>query len=241
LPELRDAHEALLLALKSLLREEDVDAEGTSITQVCGYPLQTVHRGQFTLLGVPWYSLPGCEGPAHRSFIVVSAKSSVGRVEDLRGRTFAVNSLDSNTGMNLPRHFFAKIAGGERFFERVIVTGSHRASMEAVVGGRADVAAIDCVTFGLHAEYDHTTTDGLRVLAHTSTSPSIPFVTSRETASETVEALRRALRTFSRRADFASVRRALRIERIEAVSDADYAVLLEYRAQAVSLGYPSLA
>jgi ABC-type phosphate/phosphonate transport system substrate-binding protein len=241
LPELRDANEALLTSVRALLRDEDVDAEGTTITQICGYPLQTERRGQFTLLGTPWYGLPGCEGPAHRSFIVVSAASTLTAVENLRGRAFAVNGLDSNTGMNLPRHFFAKIAAGERFFDRVIVTGSHRASMEAVVTGRADAAAIDCVTFGLHAEYEPAITDGLRIVAHTSASPSIPFVTTRDTAGATVEALRRALRTFANRADFAPVRHALRIERIEDASDEDYAVLLDYRAQAVALGYPRLA
>ncbi len=241
LPQIRDANEALLTALKVLLREEDVDAEGATITQICGYPLQTVYRGQFTLLGIPWYGLPGCDGPSHRSFIVVSSASALTRVEDLRGRNFAVNSFDSNTGMNLPRHFLAKIAAGERFFGEVIITGSHRASMEAVVKGEADAAAIDCVTFGLHAAYEPAITAGLRILAHTNPSPSIPFVTSREATNGTVGAMRRALRTFASRADFAPIRRALRIERIEAVSDSDYAVLLEYRAQAVALGYPRLA
>lgn len=241
LPELRVANEALLTALKAILREEDVDAEGALVTQICGYPLQTVYRGQFTLLGIPCYSLPGCDGPAHRSFIVVSSASTTTRVSDLRGRSFAVNSFDSNTGMNLPRHFFAKLAAGARFFNEIVITGSHRASMEAVIKGEADAAAIDCVTFGLHAEYEPALTDGLRVLAHTSASPSIPFVTSHDVPSGTVGALRRALRTFSDRADFAPTRRTLRIERIEAASQKDYGVLLDYRAQAVALGYPHLA
>jgi ABC-type phosphate/phosphonate transport system substrate-binding protein len=240
LPQLRTANEAFLTAFSTLLREEDVDPGGTTITQICGYPLQTVYRGQFTLLGIPCYGVPGCDGPAHRAFIVVSSASTTIRVEDLRGRDFAVNSLDSNTGMNLPRHFLAKFAEGKRFFNRVIVTGSHRASMEAVVSGRADAAAIDCVTFGLYAEYEPTAIDGLCILAQTSASPSIPFVTSRKTGKTTVRALRRALRNFSDRADFAPLRHALRIKRIEPAREADYDVLLDYCAEAAALGYPRL-
>ena len=33
-------------------------------SQTCGYPLQTIYRGQFALLGVPTYDFPGC-GAAH--------------------------------------------------------------------------------------------------------------------------------------------------------------------------------
>ena len=241
LPQLRDANEALLAAFKALLLEEDVDAQSIPITQICGYPLQTVYRGQFTLLGIPCYGVPGCDGPVHRSFIVVSSASTATRVEDLHGRNFAVNSMDSNTGTNLPRHFFAPFAHGKRFFSRIIVTGSHRASMNAVVSGQADAAAIDCVTFGLHAEYEPSAVDGLRVLAQTSASPSIPFVTSHKTPGEAVGVLRRALRKFSTRADFAPLRHALQIERIAPPAEADYDVLLEYRAQAAALGYPHLA
>ncbi len=241
LPELRDANGALLKALKALLREEGVDPGRASITQICGYPLQTVYRGRFTLLGTPCYGVPGCDGPAHRAFVVVPAGSTTERIPDLRGRNFAVNSMQSNTGMNLPRHFLAPFAEGKRFFNRVIVTGSHRASVGAVISGHADAAAIDCVTFALHAEYEPAVIRSLRVLAHTSASPSIPFVTARTTGHAAVGAMRRALMHLSARADFAPVRHALRIDRIEAVCEADYEVVLDYQAESAALGYPHLA
>jgi ABC-type phosphate/phosphonate transport system substrate-binding protein len=241
LPQLRDANEALLSAFTILLREEDVDPRSATITQLCGYPLRTAYRGEFVVLGTPCYGVPGCEGPTHRAFIVVSRTAKITRIEDLRGRSFAVNSMDSNTGMNLPRHFFAPFARGKRFFDQVLITGSHRSSMEVVATGQADAAAIDCVTFGLHTEYEPATVGGLRVLAQTSASPSIPFVTSRETADETVGALRRALLDFSARADFAPLRHALRMNRIEGAAELDYEVLLDYQAQAAALDYPHLA
>lgn len=241
LPQLHDANAALRGALSGLLAAEGVEPGPAAITQVCGYPLQTTHRGQFTLLAIPHYDVRGCEGPEHRAFIVVRSASAFAGVQDLRGTTFAVNSMDSNTGMNLPRHLFASLANRKPFFHQVTVTGSHRDSMAAVLGGRADSAAIDCVTLGLQAEYDPGSVEGLRIIASTSPSPCIPFVTSRSTDSSSVAAMQRALATFSTRARFAQLRRALRIDRIEAPCAAAYNVLLAYRAEAAALGYPLLA
>jgi ABC-type phosphate/phosphonate transport system substrate-binding protein len=241
LPELRDANEAFLGAFNALVRNAGVDPRQAPVTQICGYPLRTAYRGRFTLLGVPCYDAPGCDGPAHRSFIVVPRTSAATHVQNLRGSTFAVNSMSSNTGMNLPRRLFASLAEGRRFFNRVVLTGSHYASMAAVASGKADAAAIDCVTFGLHARYKPRTVADLRVLAHTSPSPSIPFVTPRTTDDATVGVLRRALAEFSDGPDFAPLRRALLLSRIESSCEAAYDVLLEYRDEAVALGYSQLA
>src|SRR5215475_15779047 len=40
---------------------EKVEPE-TLLTQVCGYPLQTIYRGQATLLGAPVYEAAHCAG-----------------------------------------------------------------------------------------------------------------------------------------------------------------------------------
>jgi ABC-type phosphate/phosphonate transport system substrate-binding protein len=240
LPELEDANDALVTAFEMLALEAGVDPPIAPVTQICGYPLQTVDRGKYTLLGIPCYRLTGCDGPAHRSFIVVSRSSRAKTIRDLRGGSFALNSLDSNTGMNLPRRSFAAIAQRKPFFNNVIVTGSHRSSMRAVVQGQADAAAIDCVTFGLHADYNPAAIAGLRILAHTSASPGIPFVTARTTSRRTVGSLRRALQTFSTHAGFVPLRKALRIERIAPPSETAYDVVLHYAAEAAALGYPEL-
>jgi ABC-type phosphate/phosphonate transport system substrate-binding protein len=239
LPALSSVNEALLTALRALLREEGATGDA-SITQICGYPLRTLYRGRFTLLGTPCYRVPGCDGASHRAFIVVPRGSRAEGIADLRGQRFAVNSMHSNTGMNLPRHLFARFAAGGAFFGEVIETGTHRASMQALLEGRADAASIDCVTFALHADYEPGAIRGLRILAQTSASPSIPFVTSSADRGD-VRAMRRALVQLSAHPDFASIRRALRIERMQAVHEGEYDVLLDYEAEAAALGYPRLA
>ena len=37
----------------------------TLLTQVCGYPMQTIYRGQAALLGAPVYSAEHCAGATH--------------------------------------------------------------------------------------------------------------------------------------------------------------------------------
>jgi ABC-type phosphate/phosphonate transport system substrate-binding protein len=240
LPALSSVNEALLTALRALLREEGATGDA-SVTQICGYPLRTVYRGRFTLLGTPCYRVPGCDGASHRAFVVVPRGSRAERIADLRGQRFALNSMHSNTGMNLPRHLFARFAEAGTFFGEVIETGTHHASIRALLEGRADAASIDCVTFALHADYEPGAIGGLRILAQTSASPSIPFVTSSATERGVVRAMRRALVQLSAHPDFAWIRRALRIGRIQAVHEGEYDVLLDYEAEAAALGYPRLA
>ena len=44
---------------------------GSVFTQVCGWPLQTIYAGQATVLGVPAYGVPHCDGPTHAGVFVV--------------------------------------------------------------------------------------------------------------------------------------------------------------------------
>src|SRR3984893_8923412 len=72
-------------------------------SQTCGYPLETVFKGQALRLGAPVYDVPGCAGATHRAFFVVRADFPARRLDDLRGAVFLLNSPLSNSGMNLPR------------------------------------------------------------------------------------------------------------------------------------------
>ena len=72
----------------SFSRSPVPDAIGQEVlfSQTCGYPLQTVYRGQFALLGAPTYDFPGCGVATHRAFIIVRKDSSYRTVEDLRAQ-----------------------------------------------------------------------------------------------------------------------------------------------------------
>src|SRR4029077_2743963 len=121
--------------------------------QSCGYPALHEFHGLVRIVATPLYDAPGCEGTKHCSFILVSADSNMKEIADLRGARFALNSWDSNTGMNLPRLAFAPFAKHGRFIGEIVETGSHAESLARVADKRADAAAIDCVTHALLARH----------------------------------------------------------------------------------------
>ncbi len=258
LPEMQAANGAFWAALADALAAEglsDVPSElafsrppvpseiGADIlfTQTCGYPLQTIYRGQHHLLGVPTYDVPGCGNETHRAFILVRDDAPFRTLADLRGTVFALNSRHSNSGMNLPRRLLADIAGGRPFFRDVVETGSHNASIERVASGFADSASIDCLTYVFLQDYRPEAVRHLRVLAETPASPAIPFITSIHRNAEEVAALRRALLRMSGEAASSPVFKALRLSTISPVQPAAYQILLRYEAEAALLNYPVLA
>jgi ABC-type phosphate/phosphonate transport system substrate-binding protein len=227
----------------ALSRPAVPDAIGKEVlfSQACGYPLQTIYRGQFALLAAPTYNFPGCGAATHRAFIIVRRDASYKTVEDLRAARFALNSRHSNSGMNLPRIMLARLGATAPFFGSVVETGSHTESIRRVAAGDLDAASIDCVTYGFFGDYRGEEMSGLRVLAETPDSPAIPFVTSVATPPEQIDALRAALLRMANDPGHKSVLRGLRIETITPVDLADYERIMAYEREAADLGYPVLA
>lgn len=257
LPEMHRATDALWEALATLFTREGledvparldrerphgIDPGGACLfTQTCGYPLFTTARGHFTVLGAPGYRVPGCKGSRHRSFVVVRNDAPVTELEHLHGLCFAVYEPDSNSGMNLPRLLFAPLARDGRFFAETIVTGSHEASAAHVNDGRADAAAIDCVTLALLRRYRPSAVAGLRIVAQTASTPTPPFVTSCHTTARDVAAVRRGLRSFASDGRYAELREALLLADLDCCDEDAYDVVMAYEREAQRVGYPHLA
>jgi len=149
---------------------------GLLLGMICTRPWAREHPG-LRLLGHPVYA--GTDRPGeHRSLIVVRRDDPAADLSALRGRVAAINDAGSNTGMALLRDRIAPLAGGAPFFGSVIVTAAHAHSVVAVGDGRADVAAIDEVTFAALARDDHAATDRLRILATTDRAATPAFATT---------------------------------------------------------------
>jgi ABC-type phosphate/phosphonate transport system substrate-binding protein len=257
LPEMREANARFWEALRGLLVEAGLREVPDTLTfdrgpvperigpevlfsHTCGYPPETIFRGQAIRLGTPCYAAPGCDGPTHRAFFVVPEGSSARSLADLWGSRFLLNSPVSNSGMNLPRRSVAEIAGGAPFFAEVIETGGHPASLDRLLRGDGDVASIDCVTFAFWRHHRPETAARLRIIGETLPSPAIPFVTSIATPPDTAQILRAALRRLMREARYAEVRRGLMLTDIVDLPDAAYRGLLDYEREAAAFGYPTI-
>jgi ABC-type phosphate/phosphonate transport system substrate-binding protein len=257
LPEMRAANALIWEALRGLLAEGGVDdlperlvferppvpdriGAEVLFSQTCGYPLETIFRGQAIRLGTPCYDAPGCDGPTHCGLFVVPAGSPARDLRDLKGGTFLLNNRHSNSGMNLPRRALAEIAGGFPFFARVVETGSQPGNLDRIAMGEGDVTAVDCVTYAFWQQHRPEAAGRTRVLARTPPSPAIPFVTSAETPAATVEILRGALRELVQNPRYAGVCAGLRLKGVADVPAAAYRRLLDYEREAVALDYPVL-
>lgn len=209
--------------------------------QTCGYPYVQRLRGKVQLVATPVYNLPGCDGPLKCSFIIVKASSPVQSIEELRGARAAINEPGSNSGYNLFRAFVAPHARDGRFFSSVQETGGHLASIDVVSKGEADVASIDCVTFGNTQRFDPQRVAGVRILAETAKGPGLPFITSAATPARQLVILRRALAETIADPELAGVCDTLSLRGISLLGDADYEVLAELDRDAARHGYPLIA
>lgn len=203
------------------------------LSQTCGYPFASCLRGRVRLVATPVYGHPGCDGPLMCSFIIVRKDSSLGSLEDLRGTTAAINSPDSNSGSNLFRAAVAPLAQGGRFFGRIIDTGSHGSSIAAVAEGRADSAAIDCVTYANIRRFDPSLVEGVRIIAETPKGRGLPFITSGNTSDDQVLLMRRALGAAIREPSLAAMRATLGLVDFAVLAEDDYQPLLSLTGEAL--------
>lgn len=65
-----------------------------------------------------------------------------------------------------------------RFFASVDISGGHRDSLRWRVEGRAELAAIDSVTFGYLARFAPQEVAGLRIVPSSAVRPSLLYVTA---------------------------------------------------------------
>lgn len=255
-PELRPATDALWRALAAALSRRGIaapaalDRDGDRhaqwrdpallISQTCGYPYATALKGWLRLVAVPVYTAEGCAGPSYRSVVVVRADDPARGLADLRGRIAAYNSADSQSGYSAMRALAAPLARGGRFFAAAVETGSHAASMEAVAGGGADCAAIDCVCWAMAEHYRGDLASRLRVIAWSPPAPALPLVTSARRPDAEVAQIRAAVLETLADPATAEVRRSLFLASAEMPSETAYDAVLAMEAKAVAAGYPAL-
>jgi ABC-type phosphate/phosphonate transport system substrate-binding protein len=211
------------------------------LAQTCGFPYVKHLRGTVKLVATPVYGHPGCDGPLMRSVIVVAKDSAAQSPEDVRGTRAAINQPDSNSGSNLFRAAIAPFSRNGRFFSSVIETGGHRNSIAAITAGKADVAAIDCVTYGNVLRFDPESLAGVRILAQTVSGPGLPFITRADASDTEVALLRQCLQQSIVEPSLVTARNVLGLKDFKVLSDADYEPLAELERQAQRLGYPVIA
>ncbi|MDY7535014.1 PhnD/SsuA/transferrin family substrate-binding protein [Pseudomonas sp. Bout1] len=204
------------------------------LTQTCGYPLMTELRGQVQVIGRPRYELPHSSAGTHCSLLLTRDDNPRSALADFYNSRGVINGHDSNSGMNLLRERLAPLQQGGRFFAEVGISGAHRESLRWLREGRAELAAIDSVTFDYLARFAPDEVAGLRTVTRSAPSPTLPYISASGSSEHLREAMNRALQ------DLPEVVQTLGVHEVLPATEADYQVLLDYRQQADALGYPRL-
>ena len=186
----RDATDALWGAIRSALRARGVAAPDTLtrnradaeiwtdpdlvLAQTCGLPFVTGMTGRSVLLGAADYRLDGCPSGYYRSIIITRKDHPATRLDAFANASYAFNATNSQSGFACLHQHCKQHAPGA--LGKGLSTGAHIASIAAVASAKADLAAIDAVTFRL-AKADGMT-EGVREIARTAPTPGLPFITA---------------------------------------------------------------
>lgn len=147
-------------------------ARNLVLSQTCGMPYRLWLHEVVTLIGTPDFGVEGCPPGYYNSLFVVRADDPRETLPEFRKARFTYNQTFSQSGYAAAHAHCAAL--GFWFGDRVQSHG-HRASAQAVAEGRADIAALDAVSWRLIRRYDGFAAD-LRVLAETAPSPGLPYI-----------------------------------------------------------------
>jgi ABC-type phosphate/phosphonate transport system substrate-binding protein len=196
-PEIRSDTQAYLSLLSESLAERGLqkpsilncDAEPWDVWrnpmlllgQTCGLPLIARLVRQVSVVGTPAYDIEGAAG-SYYSVFVVHAAAEVASLEQFKLRRYAYNGLISQSGLAAFHSTFMNAGRRPDDWDEALCSGSHRESICAVASGRADIAAIDAVSFEIAKRYLPETNE-VRVIARSEPTPGLPYVTGKEWAS----------------------------------------------------------
>src|SRR5699024_7080542 len=124
------------------------------------------------------------------------------------------------------------------FFGELRISGSHLASIEMVVRGDADVAAVDAVTHALLVQHAPKTLSNTRVLGYSRQAPGLPYITARDMWHERLKGLRAALVAAVVDPALDAAGQTLLIDGFEVLSEGDYETVLAMENEVNEIGLP---
>jgi ABC-type phosphate/phosphonate transport system substrate-binding protein len=256
-PELHSASSSLWRGIAKHLRREGMTdvpddlAQGRPLaelwsnnslllSQCCGYDVVRRYRDTLIPLATPVFDVPECSGREYSSLIVVSDESHYIDVLDMHGTIAVANGPESHSGMSSLRQLVAPKHNNGRFFSNTIYSGSHAASLDLIRKGKADIAAVDCVTFRLLEVHKPETVVGIKILGRTFHAPAPPYVTHAHRGDDVADRLRTALLHAFHDPYHETDRAALLIKGIDPTDMNIYEKITDFEVYAAKLGYPHL-
>lgn len=163
-------------------RERLFDLGDIQILWLCGLPYVSkadLAGSGMELLAVPVPARPRYQGrPVYYSDVVVRRSSPYESFVDLCGASFVYNEPRSHSGFNVVRAYLAELGQHDGFFGSVVESGAHARSIEMILSGVVDCAAIDSTVLEWLQAQRRKLRDELRVIETIGPSPIPPWVVS---------------------------------------------------------------
>jgi len=161
--------------------------------------------------------------PVYYSYIITAAQAPIREIEGLRGKVFAFTDSLSNTGYLAPRYLLLKRNETvEGFFRKTIFTHSHDRSVEAVVKGLVDGAAVDSLVYDALAEAEPQLIAQLRIIDKSPPFGIPPVVVPKELSSNLKLQIQGILLAMHDDPEGREILRRLKIDRFIPVEDSLY-------------------
>ncbi len=191
-PENRASHDALWSLIREALGPDpfdpperlshdlDIWAGWTSpdllLGQICNLPYRARLKGNVQIVGLLDYGLPEAPAGYYYSHFVTHDRAVTDPL-DLVAARFACNETLSQSGYGAAQHW-AKRQGTA--FTDITKTGAHAESVRAIQERRADIAAIDAITWAMLDRAGQT--DGVHIIGRTDASPGQSLITAQADA-----------------------------------------------------------
>jgi len=187
-PENRAAHDAFYGAFREALgqgpaaldRDTAYDATWAHpdllLGQICNLPYRARFRDRVKRVANVDFGLPDTPAGYYHSVFVVRREHAARGLAPAALGTFAYNDALSQSGWGAP---FATLAQKGLQLHSTLCTGAHVGSVHAVAEGRADLAAIDAVTWRMLVENEPAASE-LAVIGRTILSPGMTFITAQK-------------------------------------------------------------
>ena len=176
----------------------------------------------------------------YQSYIVVQADSDIQSLEDLQGKTFAFVDPESTSGNVIPTTdeilsafpdlglTFDDLHTDGKFFASAMFAGSQQGSLQAVVQGNVDAAAVASSTYENQIEEGLVNEEDLRIIHESPDIPGSPIAIQKDLPQELKDKVKEFLLSYDDPEYFGD-EEGKEPERFVEISDSDFDYLQDLK------------
>ncbi|MEM7030835.1 MAG: PhnD/SsuA/transferrin family substrate-binding protein [Chloroflexota bacterium] len=217
-------------------REQKFDRGEIHMSWLCGLPYirkADSQNPQLALLAAPVMSHSRYQNlPIYFSDVIVHRDSAYHKFADLRGKTWAYNEPQSQSGYNITRYYLAALGEATGYFDTVIEAGAHQISLDMVLNRQVDASAIDSTVLELELAARPAIADQIRVIEVFGPSPIPPWVISKAVPLDLRQAIQTVLLTMHEDPLGQTILTAGQMARFTAITDDAYDVIRDMASKA---------